>query len=155
MARSSAIFLASMYSYSPTSPSTCQSSRLPFFGFGRGPLGATASSLAGLGGVLGASVECPPMMPRVDAADAVDAAARNRVRSPADVSRPPRRASKSMRFAGLSVGPPAVDDAGVDPRALAVPSSDFSVLVFIISVSNPSPRAVEGASDLTLSASAV
>ena len=60
-----------------------------------------------------------------------------------------------MRFAGLSVGPLAVDDAGVDPRALAVPSSDFSVLVFIISVSNPSPRAVEGAIDRTLSASAV
>ena len=71
-----------------------------------------------------------------------------------DVSRPPRSASKSMRFVvlsvGTSVGAPAVDDAGVDPRVIAPTApTDCSV-----STSEPGPVVCAG-KDLTASASAV
>ena len=146
LARSSAIFLASMYSYSPTSPSTAHSSRFPVFPETFGPFGATASSLAGLGfgGVRGGAAVATPNFVLVGVARPVDAPG-------PDVSRPPRSASKSMRFVvlsvGTSVGAPAVDDAGVEPRVIA--PTDLSV-----STSEPGPVVCAG-KDLTPSASAV
>ena len=146
-ARSSAIFLASMYSYSPTSPSTAHSSRFPVFPETFGPFGAIASSLAGFGGVRGGATVAIPNFVLAGVARPVDAPG-------PDVSRPPRSASKSMRFVVLSVGTsvwaPAVDDAGVDPRVIAPTApTDCSV-----STSEPGPVVCAG-KDLTASASAV